>query len=334
MEEGNPRQGKHFELVTDEGSSKQRLDVFVQSRLASELSRSRAQALIEDGFITLNGEKARPSSKVKTGDRVTVIIPPPVEWNVVPEEIPLEIVYEDRDVLVVNKPRGLVVHPAAGHANGTLVNAVLAICPDLPGIGSELRPGIVHRLDKDTTGLLVVAKNDQAMRHLQEQIKCRRAKRQYIALVKGFMPKLEGQINAPIGRHPVDRKKMAVVAPGEGREAVTEYTVVERFGQEYTLLVAKLLTGRTHQIRVHMAHTGHPVVGDPVYSRTANELGLEGQALHAFKLGFYKLDGTWLEFTVHIPTDFAAALEKLERQYRKELPTWVRDLFPPTQDAK
>lgn len=333
-----------------------RVDAFLARRLAPEVSRARIQSLISQGLITVNGcAVEKPSIKVRPQDVFEVRIPPPEDWNLEPEPIPLDIVYEDSDLLVINKPRGLVVHPAAGHRQGTLVNAVLSHVPDLMGIGGEIRPGIVHRLDKDTTGLLVVAKTEVAFRDLQAQIKERKVKREYLALVKGRLSPQAGTIDAPIGRHPVDRKKMAVVKERQrGRAAITDYQVVCTFGNEYSLVMVHLRTGRTHQIRVHMAYVGHPVVGDPVYSRTRNELGLEGQALHAFKLGFFKpgeprgselspdlspycssdvetKPREYLEFTAPLPEDFREALETLQRRYKEEVPSWIMQLNRPVK---
>lgn len=231
-----------------------------------------------------------------------------------PEEIPLDIVYEDADLVVVNKPRGMVVHPAAGNYRGTLVNALLNHCRDLSGINRALRPGIVHRLDKDTTGLLVVAKNDTAHLDLACQIKERRVKRQYLALVHGHPPQ-EGTVDAPIGRHPVHRKKMAV-EPRHGRPAVTHFRVLERY-PGYALVEARLETGRTHQVRVHMAYIGHPLLGDPVYAPRRPRLGLAGQALHACTLGFrHPRTGEYLEFRAPLPRDFEEVLEHLRDKPR------------------
>ncbi|HHY75184.1 MAG TPA: RluA family pseudouridine synthase [Firmicutes bacterium] len=306
-------------LRVDETHGGERLDVFVAKMASGEgLSRTRAQGLIEEGNIRLNGLCAKPSTKVKPGDVIDVTVPPPEEWDVAPEEIPIDVVYEDADVLVINKARGMVVHPAAGHWQGTLVNAILAHCPDLAGIGGEVRPGIVHRLDKGTTGLMVVAKNDGALKSLQDQIKARKVKRVYIALCVGEVRNDAGTVDAPIGRHPVHRKKMAVVPTG--RSAVTDYEVLARFSADFTLLLAKLRTGRTHQIRVHMAHLGHPVAGDPVYGRVRNDLGLEGQALHALVLGFdHPVTGERLEFSAPLPRDFEEALGLLFRKYPSAL---------------
>lgn len=308
-------------LRVEDGASG-RLDSYLASRLSPEVSRSRIQELIEQGNVLRNGAHCKPSARIRPGDIIEVRIPAPVSWDVVPQDIPLDVVYEDEELLVLNKPRGMVVHPAAGHYDGTIVNAILNRCPDLQGIGGEVRPGIVHRLDKDTTGLMVVAKTEHALRCLQQQIKERKARRQYIALCRGFVPSDEGTVEAPIGRHPVNRKKMAVVQGG--RLAVTDYRVLTRFGRDYTLLMASLRTGRTHQIRVHLSHLGHPVVGDPVYGKSQGELGLEGQALHAFKLGLYKPStGKYMEFTAPLPADFRNALEILRDRYKEALPEWL-----------
>ncbi len=308
-------------LVVTEEEDGRRLDSYA-AEFCEGVSRARIQALIAQDLVLLNGETARASTKVRSGDTVVVFFPEPVEWDVEGEPLPLDVVYEDQRVLVINKGRGMVVHPSAGHRSGTLVNAVLARCPDLKGIGGEVRPGIVHRLDKDTTGLLVVAKDEPALRELQRQISSRVAKRQYLALCKGRVKGDSGVVEAPIGRDLRDRKKMAVV-PG-GRDASTGYSVVTRFGNEYTLVVATLRTGRTHQVRVHMAYIRHPIVGDPVYSRTKGELGMEAQALHAFRLGLELPDTQdFVEFTAPLPDDFKGALSTLQKRYGEELPKWV-----------
>jgi 23S rRNA pseudouridine1911/1915/1917 synthase len=303
-----------------------RLDVFIAEKIPHGLSRSRIQDLIASEDVLVNGKASKPSYRVRQGDKIQVTVPKPEPWDVLPQAIPLSIVYEDEELLVVNKARGMVVHPAAGHREGTLVNAVLAHCPHLKGIGGQERPGIVHRLDKDTTGLIVVAKTEIAMRRLQEDIRERRVKRQYIALVKGFVRGPRGIIDAPLGRNPYDRKKMAIVA--SGKPAVTDYEVLTNFGMEYTLVLANLRTGRTHQIRVHMAHLRHPVVGDPVYARSKDALGLSGQALHAVKLGFNKPStGEYLEFTASIPDDFGKVLDQLMTEYREDIPQWLMRLM-------
>lgn len=310
-------------IEAKEDARGERLDVYLSRKLSEEISRSRVQSLIAEGNIFLNGGRPKASHKVKPGDVVEVSVPAAREWDVAPEDIPLDVVYEDDDMLVVNKPRGMVVHPAAGHRQGTLVNAVLARCPGLKGIGGEVRPGIVHRLDKDTTGLLVVAKGEKSLRDLQMQIKERKTKREYVALLRGHLKGCQGTVEAPIGRHPAQRKKMAVVPTG--RPAATDYQVLTRFGQEYTLVLAKLRTGRTHQIRVHFSHLGYPVAGDPVYSRGKGELGLDGQALHAARLGLYRpSDGEYVEFSANLPEDFRNALLTLTKRYEEELPKWLR----------
>lgn len=289
----------------------QRLDTFLAGVVA-DLSRSRIQKLIDDGHCTVGGRPAKRGWKLEPGDEVLLRVPDPEPTDLVAEPIPLEVVYEDADVLVINKPRGLVVHPAAGHWSGTLVHALLDHIDDeeFTGVGGELRPGIVHRLDKDTTGLLVVAKNDAAHQALSAQIASRTAHREYLALVHGAPEVDAARIEAPIGRHPVDRKRMAVNME-RGRDATTHFRVLERF-KGFALLACRLETGRTHQIRVHLAYIGHPVAGDPVYGPRKQALGLRAQALHAHRLGFYH-PGTdeWMEFSAPVPDDFAAVLERL-----------------------
>ncbi len=283
-----------------------RLDAFIAAE--TELSRTQAQKLIRDGAITLNSEAVKPNAATAPGDIVEIQYPEPVECDVLPENIPLDVLYEDKDLLVVNKPQGMVVHPAPGHPSGTLVNALLYHIADLSGIGGELRPGIVHRIDKMTSGLLVVAKNDIAHKRLSEQFRDHTAHRSYIALVDGNIKQDDGTVDAPIARHPVDRKKMAIV-PG-GREAVTHWQVVERYGQ-YTLLRLELETGRTHQIRVHMASLQHPVTGDDVYGRSKLPFGLKGQALHGYRLTFiHPQSGKPLCFYAPPPDYFITALKK------------------------
>jgi len=257
-----------------------RLDVYV-SGLVPEMTRSRVQKLIIEGGVTVNGIPSKSNYKVREGDTVSVKVPRPEPLEVTAEQIPLDIVYEDKDLLVVNKPQGMVVHPAAGNYTGTLVNALLEHCDDLSGINGVIRPGIVHRIDKDTSGLLVVAKNDKAHLGLARQIKEHTVSRKYIALVHGNIAEPRGIVDAPIGRDPHNRKKMAVITRNS-KPAVTKYRVVERF-ENYTLVECSLETGRTHQIRVHLAYLGHPVAGDPAYGPKKNPLGLKGQALHAYK---------------------------------------------------
>lgn len=300
-----------FEFTIDHEAASARLDVFLAAQEELDLSRAQAQKLIQNGSVTINGkEPAKAGQKLKEGDRVQVLLPEAREYQLSPETIPLSIVYEDKDLLVVDKPAGMVVHPAPGHYSGTLVNALLHHCgEELTGIGGVLRPGIVHRLDKDTSGLLVVAKTEQSHRHLVAQMKSRQVNRIYLALVKGNLAVASGVVDAPIGRHPVQRKRMAVI--GSGKEAVTHFRVLEAF-PGYTLLEVRLHTGRTHQIRVHLAHIGHPVVGDPVYGRGRDNLGLERQALHAAQLSFtHPATGQGLTFVSPLPPDIRAALTKL-----------------------
>ncbi len=286
-----------------------RLDVFVASR-EEQLSRSFVQKLIGDGAITVNQKVARAKYRLKEGDSVAVAAPPPVELKVSPEPIPLDIFYEDKDVIVVNKPRGMVVHPAEGNYTGTLVNALLYHCRDLSGINGVLRPGIVHRIDKDTSGLLMIAKNDLAHEHLAGQLKEHTVRRGYLALAHGILASERGVVDAPIGRDPRDRQKMAVTNRN-GKAAVTHYRVLGSAGN-YTLLKLRLETGRTHQIRVHMAYIGHPLVGDVRYGPSKPHWGLGGQFLHAYMLGFvHPRSGEFLEFRAHLPEELNAILQKL-----------------------
>lgn len=293
-----------------------RLDRYLSQQLP-DLSRSRSQQLIEQGNVQLNG-KICTSKKtlVKVGDRITVEIPKAEPLKLQAEDIPLEILYEDDSLLIVNKPTGLVVHPAPGHQDGTLVNALLAHCPNLPGIGGVQRPGIVHRLDKDTTGAIAIAKTELAHQHLQAQLKAKTAGREYLGIVYGATKTQSGTIDLPIGRHPIDRKKMAVVPQEKGgRLAVTHWQVKERLGN-YTLMHFQLETGRTHQIRVHSAHMGHPIVGDPVYSSGRSVgVNLPGQALHAWRLRLqHPVSGEWIEVTAPPNQTFTTLLEVLRRR--------------------
>jgi len=289
-----------------------RVDKYV-AEAVPDLSRAAVQRLIDEGRILVNGAVVKASYRLEPGDAISVEIPPPVDVSIAPEAIPLDVVYEDADILVVNKPAGMVVHPAFGHASGTLVNAVLAHCPDLAGVGGELRPGIVHRLDKDTSGLIVVAKGDAALRDLQAQFKGREVRKAYLALVEGHVSPPTGLIDAPIGRDPRARKKMAVVPRG-GREAQTEYRALE-FYDAHTLVEAHPLTGRTHQIRIHMAFIGHPIVGDPVYGFRKQRAKAPRLFLHAARLGFrLPSTGEWREFQAPLPDDLAAVLERLRTE--------------------
>jgi 23S rRNA pseudouridine1911/1915/1917 synthase len=278
-----------------------------------DLSRSRIQDLIDNASITLVGRPIKASYRVREGDVLEVTLPPPEPLEAAPEEIPLDICYEDSDLLVINKPQGMVTHPAPGASHGTLVNALLAHCHDLSGIGGVQRPGIVHRLDKDTSGLIVVAKNDVAHLSLQAQISEKSALRQYLAVVRGHLPSEEGFVDAPIGRHPSDRIKMAIVEGG--RHALTRYKALEEFSG-YSFVELTLDTGRTHQIRVHLASIGHPVVGDPVYGGKTNlPVKLCGQALHAFHLRFvHPRTQETLEFWTDPPQEFQKLLRYLRNQ--------------------
>ncbi len=300
---------QEYKFTINQEQQGRRLDVFLTEHLP-EVSRSQVQKLIEEGNITVNDTWQKSNYKLKKGDAIRALIPAPEPLKVEAEPIPLDIVYEDQDVIVINKPQGTVVHPANGNYRGTLVNALLYHCRDLSGINGVLRPGIVHRIDKDTSGLLVVAKNDKAHVRLAQQIKEHTVKREYIALVHGVVSEPGGIVDAPIGRDPKDRQKMAVVLKNS-KGAITRYLVLERF-KEYTLVECQLKTGRTHQIRVHMAYLGHPVVGDPKYGPRKAHLGFKGQALHAKTLGFHHpRSGQWLEFSVDVPRGFADVLEKL-----------------------
>jgi 23S rRNA pseudouridine1911/1915/1917 synthase len=292
----------------------QRLDHFLTGQ-EPFLSRSQVQRLMVKGLVLVNARQARPSLRLRAGDLIRMTVPPPEEVTLAPEAIPLDIVYEDEDLLVVNKPAGMVVHPAAGHHRGTLVNALLDHCPDLSGIGGYLRPGIVHRLDKDTSGLLLVSKSDLAHQGLSAGLKARQIKRKYLALVCGEVRSGQGLIDAPLGRDPKDRKRMAVVAGG--RTARTHYRIKERF-PGYTLLDMELETGRTHQIRVHLAYAGYPVAGDPVYGPRRNPLHLPGQALHAYRIVFtHPRTDEPLTFEAPLPPVFKDVLDLLRRSSQK-----------------
>ena len=290
----------------------ERLDAFL-AHSVENLSRSGAQKLLEEGHVLLRGKPGKKNDKLQPGDEIRVNIPEPKPVDIVPRQIPLHIVYEDEDVLVINKPKGLVVHPAAGHQDDTLVNGLLyAMGDDLSGINGELRPGIVHRIDKDTSGLLAVAKNDLAHAVLASQLKDHTMARTYEAIVCGSFREDSGTVNAPIGRHPTDRKKMTVTARNS-KEAVTHWEVVARY-RGYTHVRCRLETGRTHQIRVHMAHIGHPILGDTVYGHKKPELGQDSQCLHAGLLCFrHPRDGRPVVVQAELPEYFRQVLEKLEK---------------------
>ncbi len=293
----------------DETMAGERIDKVI-SAVSGSLTRSAVQKLLEGGSVKAGNAVVSKNYKVKAGEMISVVIPEPRELDVKAENIPLDIRYEDDDLLVVNKPKGMVVHPAAGNYDGTLVNALLYHCGEsLSAINGVIRPGIVHRIDKDTSGLLVAAKNNEAHLKLSEQLKERKALRKYNALVNGNIKEDFGTVNKPIGRSPSDRKKMAVVQGG--REAVTHYSVLERFGR-YTLIECVLETGRTHQIRVHMASLGHSIVGDKVYGVKKERFNLNGQLLHARTIGFvHPKTGEMMEFSAPLPDYFEAVLEKL-----------------------
>ena len=298
------------ELIVEKITEKARLDAYIAKQDVN-LSRNMIQKLLEEGKITVNDTEQKASYKLQNGDKIKIQIDEPKEAKIKAQDIPLDIIYEDKDILVVNKPKGLVVHPANGNWEGTLVNGIMAYCKDrLSGIGGELRPGIVHRLDKDTSGLLIVAKNDNAHIKISKQIKDRKVKKTYIALVRGIISENEATINMPIGRSTKDRKKMAVTK--NGKEAITHYKVLERYTTQkgsYTLLEVKIETGRTHQIRVHLSEIGHPVVGDMTYSNGKNEFGIEGQLLHAKKLEFiHPVTGEKLSLEAPLPDYFEKVL--------------------------
>ena len=307
-------------LACADGDVGMRLDAFVSA--SGELTRSAAARLIEENAITVNGKSVAKNYKLRAGDVVEVTMPEPVPTEAQPEDIPLDVVFEDDDIIVINKPKGMVVHPAAGNEAGTLVNALLHHCAgSLSGIGGVIRPGIVHRIDKDTSGLLVAAKNDAAHQSLADQLKIHEVGRVYYALVIGNLKEDRGTVNAPIGRHPRDRKRMAVLSVGDGtaREAVTHYEVLERF-RGYCLVRCELETGRTHQIRVHMSYLGHPLVGDTVYGggktkfEATNKSLIEGQCLHAKELKLtHPTTGEAMRFYSPLPEEMEKLIEKMRK---------------------
>ncbi|QST01515.1 RluA family pseudouridine synthase [Pontibacillus sp. ALD_SL1] len=287
----------------------ERLDKVLTS-LSEDASRAQVQAWVKDQFVTVNGAHQKSNYKCQEGDVLSWDIPEPEPMEVMPEDIPVNVVYEDEDVIVVNKPKGMVVHPSAGHSGGTLVNALLHHCQDLSGINGVMRPGIVHRIDKDTSGLLMVAKNDKAHTSLAEQLSNKTVERKYVALVQGVIHHEYGTIDAPIARDPKDRQKMGVVEGG--KDAVTHFKVLDRF-EEHTLVECVLETGRTHQIRVHMNYIEHPIIGDPKYG-PRRTLDLNGQALHAKELGFeHPSTGEWLHFDSDLPEELKQVLEYLNK---------------------
>lgn len=300
-------------------TDKERLDSYLVTVFPG-MSRSHITALIRGGSVTVNGKKVKAGYAMAPGDSIEAVFPEePEKTELAEEDIPLEIVYEDADVIVINKPKGMVVHPAAGHSSGTLVNALMHHCKDsLSGINGELRPGIVHRIDRDTTGLLIACKNDTAHNGIAEQLKVHSITRRYIALVHGNMKEESGTVDRNIVRSRTDRKKMAVTLPGEGRTAVTHYRVLERFGT-CTLIECRLETGRTHQIRVHMSSEGHPLCGDEVYGIRKDPFSGNGQYLHAAVLGFiHPVSGEYLEFSAPLPEYFEKTLAALRKENKQQ----------------
>ena len=299
-------------VITVDDHSETRIDKYIHDKI-DHLSRSYVQKLINDGWVQVNGRNIKANYKVAVSDRISIQIPEPERLEVASEDIALDIVYEDDDLLVVNKPQGMVVHPAAGNYTGTLVNALMHHCGDnLSAINGVIRPGIVHRIDKDTSGLLLVAKNNRTHIGLAEQIKAHSLTRKYVAIVHGILKNDSGTIDLPIGRHPVDRKRMAVTTKNS-RHAITHFTVLERLGN-YAYIACRLETGRTHQIRVHMRYIGHPIIGDPVYGAKKDRFKLAGQALHAKLLGFiHPGTGEPMEFEAEPPAYMERVLDVLRK---------------------
>lgn len=306
----NPDNNEHYMFIPENDENEIRLDKFIASHLP-DLSRSYLQTLIESGNINVSGKKVKSSYKIKSNDNITVEIPAPKELLIEAEDIPLDIVYEDDDLIVINKPQGMVVHPAPGNYTGTLVNAVMYHCGDsLSSINGILRPGIVHRIDKDTSGLLVVCKNDFSHKNLAKQFAEHSINRIYTAIVYNNFIEDEGTVNAPLARSKNDRKKMAICE--DGRNAVTHYKVIERLHNNFTEIQCQLETGRTHQIRVHLTSIGHPLLGDPLYGPSKCPYDLKGQMLHAGKLGFiHPRSGEYIEFNSELPQYFDKILKIL-----------------------
>ena len=298
--------------VNDEFEGK-RIDVYISS-VDTQLSRTMIQKLIQEKNIKVNGKIVKAPYKVVLGDEIEMEIPEPKEINLKPQNIPLDVIYEDNDIIVINKPKGMVVHPANGNPDGTVVNAVMALCKDsLSGIGGEVRPGIVHRLDKNTSGIMIIAKNDKAHINLSEQLKNHEVKKTYIALVRGIINENEATIDMPISRSKNDRKKMSVNR--DGKNAITHFKVLGRYKDKYTLLKVNIETGRTHQIRVHLAHIGHPVIGDDVYSNGKNEWGISGQCLHAWKIEFHHpITKKKMELEAKIPEYLDRIIKELKEE--------------------
>jgi len=304
---------KEHTFVVEGEAKGERLDVYLRAKLP-ELSRERIKTLIEKSFILVEGKSVKPSYKLKGGEQVLVRIPVEKEYSLQPKEVPFEILYEDEDLAVIYKPAGIVVHPAPGHLDDTLVHGLLLKLRSLSGVGGELRPGIVHRLDKDTSGVMLVAKNDFAHKKLTQDFKERKVEKEYLAIVYGRLTQKEGTLDFPIGRHPVQRKKMAVVK--EGRQALTKYQVLKLF-KKATLVLAKPLTGRTHQLRVHFSHIGHPILGDPIYGGLKPDVPrAERLMLHAYRISFeHPRTGAHLTFAKDPPEDFERYLKLLETEH-------------------
>lgn len=303
----------YYEIQVEDDGGK-RLDSYIPDHI-EDVSRSYISNLIKEGLILVNGQKKKPKYIVKKGDIIQIQLPEEEPLEPVAEEIPLDIIYEDKDIIIVNKPKGMVVHPAPGNKTQTLVNALLNHTDNLSTINGPIRPGIVHRLDKDTSGLLIVAKNNFAHENIVKQLKNHEIKRIYVALVHGIIAREQATINAPIGRNPKNRLKMAVTTVNS-KEAITHYRVIERFDR-YTYVELSLVTGRTHQIRVHMAYINHPVVGDPLYTRRKNEFGIKSQLLHAKKLAFkHPTTGRYMEFEAEVPEEFRQTIKLLRLRNR------------------
>ncbi|MBC5713236.1 RluA family pseudouridine synthase [Roseburia sp. BX1005] len=302
---------EQYTLVTETGINGIRLDKYLSDRLPDAITRSFLQKLIKEEQVTVDGKLQKANYKLKPEQTIQITIPPAEETAILPEDIPLDILYEDNDLLIVNKPKDMVVHPSAGHYTGTLVNAIMFHCKEsLSGINGEIRPGIVHRIDKDTTGSLIICKNDESHLKIAEQIKEHSVKRIYRGIVSGTLKESEGTVEGNIGRHPIDRKKMALVTKG-GKPAITHYRVLEQF-KNAAYMEFRLETGRTHQIRVHMASIGHPLLGDTVYGNAKNPYKLNGQTLHAMTIGFiHPTTGEYLEVSAPIPEYFNALIKKL-----------------------
>lgn len=303
-------------LRVEEIEGKKRIDAYISEK-KENFTRNKVQRLIDEKKIIVNGKDIKASYKIQVGDIIEIIEEEPVETDIKPQDIPLDVLYEDDDIIVINKEKGMVVHPANGNYEGTLVNAVMAKCRDsLSGIGGKIRPGIVHRLDKDTSGAIIVAKNDEAHVNLSEQIKNHEVKKTYIALVRGIVKENEATIKMPIARSKSDRKKMAV--DPKGKEAITHFEVLDRFENKYTLLKINIETGRTHQIRVHMSQIGYPIIGDEVYSNGKNEFGVHGQCLHAWKLDFkHPIINKQMHIEAKLPKYFQDLIENLKENNKK-----------------